>query len=92
MDFSKHTQGTTSVKVHHAPGGKSNFSLGWDTPEVSSQPTKKPLQNQNQPNQYTQPTNLKGNNIMNNNDMPVAGKTSIKVHNPPGGRSNFVLG
>ena len=30
MDFSKHTDGTTSVKVHHAPGGKSNFSLGWD--------------------------------------------------------------
>lgn len=20
----------TSVKVHHAPGGQSNFSLGWD--------------------------------------------------------------
>lgn len=29
MDFSKHTDGTTSVKVHHAPGGKSNISLGW---------------------------------------------------------------
>lgn len=31
MDFSKPE--TTSVKVHHAPGGKSNFSLGWDEPE-----------------------------------------------------------
>lgn len=31
MDFSKHGDGTTSVKVHHAPGGKSNFSLSWDT-------------------------------------------------------------
>jgi hypothetical protein len=30
MDFSKHTQGTTSVKVHHAPGERSNFSLAWD--------------------------------------------------------------
>lgn len=29
MDFSKQN-GTTSVKVHHAPGGKSNFSLSWD--------------------------------------------------------------
>lgn len=37
MDFSKHTSGTTSVKVHHAPGGKSNFSIGWDAP-----PAKKP--------------------------------------------------
>ena len=30
MEFSKHGDGTTSVKVHHAPGGKSNFSLSWD--------------------------------------------------------------
>lgn len=29
MDFAKQN-GTTSVKVHHAPGGKSNFSLSWD--------------------------------------------------------------
>lgn len=29
MDFAKNN-GTTSVKVHHAPGGKSNFSLSWD--------------------------------------------------------------
>ena len=28
MDFSKHSTGTTSVKVHHGPGGASNFSLG----------------------------------------------------------------
>lgn len=28
MDFTKPE--TTSVKVHHAPGGKSNFSLGWE--------------------------------------------------------------
>jgi len=27
MDFTKHGQGTTSVKVHHQPGGQSNFSL-----------------------------------------------------------------
>ena len=29
MDFTKQ-DGTTSVKVHHAPGGSSNFSLAWD--------------------------------------------------------------
>ena len=28
MDFSKHGTGTTSVKVHHGPGGASTFSLG----------------------------------------------------------------
>lgn len=30
MDFTKHGQGTTSVKVHHQPGGRSNFSLAHD--------------------------------------------------------------
>ena len=29
MEYSKHGNGTTSVKVHHAPGGSSNFSLAW---------------------------------------------------------------
>jgi hypothetical protein len=29
MDFAKQ-DGTPSVKLHHAPGGKSNFSLAWD--------------------------------------------------------------
>jgi len=29
MEQSKHSQGVTSVKVHHKPGGASNFSLGW---------------------------------------------------------------
>ena len=28
MEFSKHGTGTTSVKVHHGPGGASTFSLG----------------------------------------------------------------
>ena len=30
MDFSKHDQGQTSVKVHHKPGGASTFSLSHD--------------------------------------------------------------
>ena len=30
MDFTKHGQGTTSVKVHHQPGGQSTFSLSHD--------------------------------------------------------------
>lgn len=42
MDFSKHNAGTTSVKVHHAPGGKSNFSLAWDdTPQNNNKPSNK---------------------------------------------------
>ena len=30
MDFSNHDKGVTSVKVHHQPGGASNFSLSHD--------------------------------------------------------------
>ena len=30
MDFTKHDEGKTSVKVHHQPGGASSFSLGHD--------------------------------------------------------------
>ena len=30
MDFTKHSEGTTSVKVHHQPGGQSSFSIGHD--------------------------------------------------------------
>ena len=30
MDFSNHSKGITSVKVHHQPGGASNFSLAHD--------------------------------------------------------------
>lgn len=30
MEFSKHGQGQTSVKVHHQPGGQSSFSLSHD--------------------------------------------------------------
>ena len=30
MDYSKHTEGQTSVKVHHQPGGQSSFSLAHD--------------------------------------------------------------
>ena len=28
MDFTKHGQGTTSVRVHHGPGGASSIQLG----------------------------------------------------------------
>jgi len=85
MDFTK--EGTTSVKVHHAPGGKSSFSLAWDTePSKPTNPkhvpaTTKPALNPvptNQPTTTTAPTNT--------------AKTSVKVHNPPGGRSNIVFG
>ena len=39
MDFQKNQP---SVKLHHAPGGQSNFSLAWD--DGSSQQQQKPKQ------------------------------------------------
>lgn len=89
MDFSKHSQGTTSVKVHHAPGGKSNFSLSWDNPApTNTKPT----------STNTKSTPITINNITkplapnNSNPQPTDAKTSVKVHNPPGGRSNIIFG
>ena len=94
MEFSKHTDGTTSVKVHHAPGGKSNFSLGWDEPTTA--PKKAPVQ---PAAQQQQPASIQSKPVAKTtaghgqkNQQEPAGKTSVKVHNPPGGKSNFTLG
>ncbi len=88
MDYSK--QGTTSVKVHHAPGGKSSFSLAWDTEPVKPKQTK-PTQVPTQAPTQTPTQPLAPQNVQN---QPAAGgaKTSVKVHNPPGGRSNIIFG
>lgn len=57
MDFTK--DNSTSVKVRHAPGGKSSFSLAWDTEPVKPTkfkptPTQQPLAPQTNVNQPTQ--------------------------------------
>ena len=87
MDFAKQ-DGTPSVKVHHAPGGKSSFSLAWDAEPQQNvgQGKKQVVNNQihNQPvhkNVQSQPETYKSN-----------AQTSVKVHAPPGGKSNFTLG
>jgi hypothetical protein len=79
MDFSKHTQGTTSVKVHHAPGGQSSFSLAWDAPPASK-------------NQKTVGRNPITNEPLKESNQQIEAKTSVKVRNPPGGRSNIIFG
>lgn len=79
MDFSKHTDGTTSVKVHHAPGGKSSFSLAWDNPPPKTTKTTPPPQN-----------NPLTGALKESNQAQTT--TSTKVRNPPGGRSNIVFG
>ncbi len=96
MDFSKHSQGTTSVKVHHAPGGKSNFSLGWEEqPQKNNAPKVEVQKNAAQeiplkPNQ--QPVKQEQPKQEQKQEQPAAGKTSVKVHAPPGGKSNIIFG
>lgn len=79
MDFSKHSQGTTSVKVRNAPGGASSFSLAWDAPLPSKS------------NQTVARNPIIGEPLKESNTALDA-KTSVKVRNPPGGRSNIVFG
>lgn len=94
MDFSKHNQGTTSVKVHHAPGGKSNFSLAWGDSEPTNQKPKTNFQKKEQaeitgkPNQAPVVNNVPPAKV----EQQAAGKTSVKVHNPPGGKSSITFG
>ena len=95
MDFSKHNQGTTSVKVHHAPGGKSNFSLAWGDSEPVNQKPKTQFQKKEQTEVTGKPNQTP---VVNNVVPPVkveqqaAGKSSVKVHNPPGGKSSITFG
>ena len=91
MDFNKHAEGTTSVKVHHAPGGKSNFSLGWDNAEPAPKKQNNPPPQQQQQPVANQPQNIAGFAQPKQNTTEDV-KTSVKVHNPPGGKSNFTLG
>jgi hypothetical protein len=95
MEFSKHGSGTTSVKVHHAPGGKSNFSLAWDEPTKPAQQPQQPQQPQQQFKKQQQEVTMKPNQPvpkLNPAEQPAAGKTSVKVHNPPGGKSSITFG
>jgi hypothetical protein len=87
------------VKVHHAPGGNSNFSLGWghDEPKKPQAPSS-PLLTSGQSNPIVddQPhvvktgkaqVNIPGIQNQNQSSNPITGeafKPSVKVHNPPG--------
>lgn len=111
----------TSVKVHHAPGGQSNFSLGWgndNAPQQPQQPQKgtswryvgkyhnqssivfgeepqKPAQQAPKAVVEVQKPVQQGPGQPGNgptNQATEAPKTSVKVHNPPGGKSSITFG
>jgi len=85
----------TSVKVHHAPGGQSNFSLSHGDDNKNVGTLRNPQPQQQGGYQQSQPSFHGGINQSNNQSVPSDGnsfKPSVRVHNPPGGRSNFTLG
>lgn len=74
----------TSVKVHHAPGGRSEICLGWGQEEIV-------------PNrQLVRPKALIAPTPSQDVQGPVASNsnvhTSVKVRNPPGGQSSIFFG
>jgi|JI6StandDraft_1071083.scaffolds.fasta_scaffold19071_2 hypothetical protein len=113
----------TSVKVHHAPGGQSNFSLGWGNDAPAQQPKgtcycelgnkyhnqssivfgdepqkpvqQKPAQQAPQPVEQpkpTQPVKAPTEPQQPQQQPQNQQKTSVKVHNPPGGKSSITFG
>jgi hypothetical protein len=72
MDYRKDQP---SVKLHHAPGGASSFSLGWDAEPKQAAPKQGTAQ-------VTSPFATE------EQKAPV---TSVKVHHAPAGQSNFSL-
>ncbi len=92
-----------STRVHAAPGGNSNFSLGWDEPAAPVRQQKNMYQShakqdaidgyyggaaQKQSSfepQFKRIQPRTEHTIMENGN----GITSVKIHAPPGGKSNF---
>ncbi len=88
---------TTSVKVHHAPGGASSFSLGWGSDEPPAPAKAKPMYGDmggsggsgGSGGAFGVPSGISRSE---NNIGPDGGeRTSVKVHHAPGGASSFSL-
>ena len=92
--------GKTSTKIINPPGGKDNFSLGWEEPKQNNTNTQpqKPLMNKPRierkketeprtiPNKYHPKTQQTSNNNINQQH------TSVRVNQRPGGNSNIIFG
>ena len=104
MEQSKHSQGITSVKVHHQPGGKQSHNIFGNDPDADKDrfggkgmrtgAAAVPVpQTEEEEEKKNEPTSVPA---VDNADMPAAGKsqakTSVKVAAPPGGRSQIQFG
>ena len=87
------------VKVMFQPGGKSNFSLGWDNNKKKEvKKTAKQIEEEEERKQCEKEEcerlqfEQKVQKDKKNDEYGKNVKTSVKVHAPPGGKSNFRLG
>ncbi len=94
--------GTTSIKTHAPPGGKSSFTLGWgmETKEVETKKTTKTNvdnlytygTSSNTSNSNTGKTFKNISNKSNEISQPPIEKTSVRVKYAPGGQSSIKFG
>ena len=95
--------GKTSTKIINPPGGKDNFSLGWEEPkqntqdnQTQKQPNMKPrIERKKETEPRTIPTkyNPKNQQVPQNNpNNQNQQHTSVRVNQRPGGNSNIIFG
>lgn len=88
--YSRDDKPTTSVKVHHAPGGASSFSLGWGNDEPPPPAKAAPMQGDvGGSGAFGAATASRSEN---NIGADGGERTSVKVHHAPGGGSSLVIG
>lgn len=98
-DRSKYGTDHTSVRVHHAPGGQSSFSLGWGQ-EEAKKPALTPEQEEERKKREEDEKKKKEEEELAkkaNADLPAAGSyrsnpTGRYGGNPPGGKSSITFG
>jgi len=97
--------GTTSIKTHNPPGGKSTFSLGWgndvnENKTTSTNKINKITKNEDlysYSNTNTEKNTKTFKNLSNNKQSDIFNtnnqeKTSVKVKHAPGGQSSIKFG
>lgn len=99
-DRSKYGTDHTSVRVHHAPGGQSSFSLGWGQ-EEAKKPQLTPEQEEERKRREEEEKKKKEDEEQAKKvtaDMPAAGGSSRSNPTgryggqPPGGKSSITFG
>ena len=95
--------GFTSVRTHHAPGGTSSISLGWDSEEPKAPQRNQPqeeLKAEDAPQAAEEEKEKEEEEEEEGKkESEIAGQragsqaaTSVKVHAPPGGHSSISFG